>query len=224
MKDEGIIMNQYGPTIALIVVLVGLTICNMAYAEPAVEKPTLVNQSAGNIDVKLPDENAPTTEQTQDNDKIDELDLDSSGSLIRVGMYDSRALAVAHGQSDEYQNRMSQLRVDAKKARTEGNEKTARQFDIQLAAMMGPIREQAHSTRPIGDILETVKGMIPGIAEEANVDIIVSKWAIAYERPGIQYVDVTDLMVKTFFDPKASTLTSIKNILKNDPAPLHKYK
>jgi len=223
MKDDGM-MNRYATTCALIVFLGGLTICKTACAEPGAQKTTVTNQSAGNIDAKQPETKTPAgvipapreaqSEQTQDK---------SSGSLIRVGIYDSRALAVSHGQSDEYQSKMRQLRVDAKKARADGDEKKARQFDKQLSVLMGPIRAQAHSTRPIGDILETVKGMIPGVAEEAKVDMIVSKWAIVYERPDIEYVDVTDLMVKTFFDPKESTLTSIKNILMNDPVPLHKF-
>jgi len=176
-----------------------------ANAEPPGEKTTITNQSAGKVEAEQPQEK-------------------TLAPMIRVGIYDSRAIAVAHGQSDEYQGKMSKLRVDAKKARADGDEKKARQFDRQLGVLMGPIREQAHSIRPIDDILETVKGMIPGIAEEAKVDVIVSKWGIAFERPGIEFVDVTDLMVKTFFDPKESTLTSIKNILMNDPVPLHKFK
>ena len=49
------------------------------------------------------------------------------------------------------------------------------------------------------------------IAKEAGVDIIVSKWDIAYKNTSAEFVDITDLIVKPF-EPNQRALNSIKAI------------
>ena len=69
------------------------------------------------------------------------------------------------------------------------------------------------------DILARIEDELPGIAEEAGVDVIVSKWTLTYRSPKAKLVDVTDLLAAEF-DPDEETLKSIREIVKIEPVPL----
>ena len=85
------------------------------------------------------------------------------------------------------------------------------------------ISKQGFGTWPVDNILERIKEKIPEIAKQAGVDVIVSKWDIVYQRPGVEFVNVTDLMVKPL-NPDEATLKIIKEIQKQDPIPLEELK
>ena len=69
------------------------------------------------------------------------------------------------------------------------------------------------------NILEQIEDQIPEIADRAGVDLVVSKWTIVYERPGLEFLDVTDLIVAPF-DPDEETLKILGELRKQDPVPL----
>jgi len=50
----------------------------------------------------------------------------------------------------------------------------------------------------VGEILETVEDGLAEVAKTAQVDLVVSRWDIAWKRPGTQGVDVTREIVKLF--------------------------
>lgn len=81
------------------------------------------------------------------------------------------------------------------------------------------MHKQGFSTWPVDDILERIKDQIPEIAKQAGVDIIVSKWDIVYQLPGVEFIDVTDLLVMPFA-PDASTLDLIKSLREIEPVSL----
>ena len=60
---------------------------------------------------------------------------------------------------------------------------------------------------------------LPGVAEKAGVDVIVSKWRIAYMREDIELVDVTDLLVQ-LFEPDERVLKTVKELAEVEPLPL----
>lgn len=77
--------------------------------------------------------------------------------------------------------------------------------------------KQSFSTWLVDNLLEKIKGKIPEIAKQVNVDRIVSKWDIVYQRSGVEYIDVTDAMVKTY-NPDAQTLEILEQLKKQDPS------
>lgn len=147
----------------------------------------------------------------------------TSEAKLRVGIFDSRALAIAYGQSKVTQDKFKELRAERQEAKNAGDQKLAGEVQSRIEALRTSFYKQAHGIGPIANILEIIKDKIPGIAEEAKVDVIIRKWDIVYQRPDIEFVDVTDLMVKPF-NPKDSTKVSIKSILANEPVPLNTLK
>jgi hypothetical protein len=147
----------------------------------------------------------------------------SAGSKMRVGIFDSRAVAIAYGRSDAFGRVIKSAKEEYEKAKSEGNEKRAKELEAEGSAGQDLMHKQGFSTYSVNNILEKIKERIPEIAAQANVDAIVSKWDIIYQRPGIEFIDVTDLMVKPF-NPNERTLGIIRELAKQNPIPLEEMK
>jgi len=143
----------------------------------------------------------------------------TSGENLRVGTFDSRAVAIAHVRSAEFARHLKALRAKYEKAKAAGDEKRVKELEAQGPAGQEMVHKQGFGTWPVDNILDKIKGKIPKIAKQADVDVIVSKWDVVYQRPGVEFVDVTDLMVQPF-DPDESTLKVIQEVLKRAPVPL----
>jgi len=155
----------------------------------------------------------PTTAGAQESQK------ETSGAKVRVGTFDSRALAMAYYRSEGFVRQMQDMRAEYEKAKAAGDEKRVMELEAEGPALQELLHKQGFSTWPVDNILERIKGKIPEIASQADVDVIVSKWNIVYQRSGVEFVDVTDHMVKPF-DPDENTLKIIKDIQGQDPVPL----
>lgn len=147
----------------------------------------------------------------------------SVGSKMRVGIFDSRAVAIAYARSEAFGRAVKSLKEEYAKAKSEGNDQHAKQLEAEGSGRQELMHKQAFSTYSVNSILQIIKERIPGIAAQAKVDVIVSKWDVIYQRPGIEFTDVTDLMVKPF-DPDERTLGTIRELLKQNPIPLEELK
>jgi len=147
----------------------------------------------------------------------------TSRSKVIVGTFDSRALAMAYYRSEEFMQSMQELRAEYEKAKAAGDEKRIKELEVKGPAQQELIHKQGFSTWPVDNILEKIKGKIPEIAKQAGVDVIVSKWDVVYQQSGVEFIDVTDLMVKPF-NPDEETLKIIKDLQKKDPVPLEELK
>ena len=147
----------------------------------------------------------------------------TKGSAVRVGTFDSRALAMAYYRSDAFKDHMKEMHAKHEKAKTEGDEQLAKKLATEGPALQELIHKQGFGTWPVDNLLDKIKREIPEIAAQADVDVIVSKWNIVYRQPAVKFIDVTDLMVKPF-SPDQATLTIIEEIQKQDPVPLEKLK
>lgn len=147
----------------------------------------------------------------------------TSGAKVRVGTFDSRAVAIAYVRSEAFDRHLKGLRAEYEKAKAAGDEKRVKELEAEGPAGQELVHKQGFGTWPVDNILAKIKGKIPKIAKQADVDVIVSKWNVVYQRPGVEFVDVTDLMVQPF-DPDESTLQAIKELLKRAPVPLEELK
>jgi len=146
-----------------------------------------------------------------------------SGSKVRVGTFDSRALAMAYYRSEAFLRQINDMRAKYEKAKAAGDEKRVKELELEGSAQQELMHKQGFGTWPVDNILEKIKGKIPEIAAQAEVDVIVYKWHIAYKRSGTEFVDVTDRMVEPF-GPDEGTLRMIKEIQEQEPVPLEELK
>lgn len=138
---------------------------------------------------------------------------------IRVGVYDSRAVAVAYAHSEFNDRLIGELvkrRDAAKAARDDAGVKAA---EAEGAALQERLHRQGFSTAPIPDILAHVQAELPAIADQAGVDVLVSKWDLAWQRSGVELADVTAAMIEPFH-PDERVKQIVADLAKREPVPL----
>ena len=144
------------------------------------------------------------------------------GPDIRVGTYDSRAVACAFYRSGVNNQRLEDLKARLEEAQSAGNAEEAQ----RLKALPGQWQDLAHkqvfSDAPIPGIIERIADKLPEIQEKSGVDKIVDKrrnWNLLAPR-----IDVTDAMVD-LFNPTDDTRKVISGLVKHPPVwgPIHKH-
>lgn len=137
-------------------------------------------------------------------------------SMVRVGTFDSRAVAMAYYRSEAFNREAKDLKAAHEKAKAAGDEKRVEELEQEGRAQQALMHKQGFGTWPVNNILAKITDELPGIATQAGVDIIISKWEIVYQRSGIEFIDVTDRIVRPF-NPDARTLEIIHELQKLDP-------
>jgi hypothetical protein len=135
---------------------------------------------------------------------------------VRVGTFDSRAVAVAYFRSESFSKFLKETMKSHQEAKAAGNDAKAKQLESDMKAAQERAHFQGFGTASVANILEQIKDQLPAIAKEAGVDVLISKWDIAYQAPSVEFVDVTDRMVKPF-KPNEKTLQVIQELKKHAP-------
>jgi hypothetical protein len=136
---------------------------------------------------------------------------------VRIGTYDSRAVAVAYVRSEMSAQKMNDLvrrRDEAAKAK---NTKLVKELEAQGASMQVRKHLQGFSTAPVEDVLDTVRDRLPAVAQHNNV-IAITRVA-DYHADSVELVDVTKDLV-ALFSPDDKTLKIIEDLRKQPPLPI----
>lgn len=140
----------------------------------------------------------------------------------RIGVYDSRAIAVAFAGSEAFNKWMSGLKAEHQKAKATGNQKRVAELEAEGAERQKLMHKQGFSTAPVENILEQIKDRLPAIKQKAGVGLLVSKWdkdALA-KHPSAESVDVTMELIDAF-NPNERQRKSAIEIQKHKPIPLN---
>ena len=137
---------------------------------------------------------------------------------LRIGVYDSRAVAVAYANSTEFQETLKAVRTDCEKAKTVKDEKRMKDIDGRMKLQQRWLHEQAFSTGSVVGIVAKIKGALPGVAKKAGVQAIVSKWELSYQEPEVEVVDVTEDLAMLFH--ASDNGQKWRGILKHAPLPM----
>jgi hypothetical protein len=136
-----------------------------------------------------------------------------------VGLFDSRAVAGAWYRSKAHMKQVMEMKAEYKKAKASGDEKLAAELEKKGSESQEAAHRQVFSNEPIDDVLKRIEKDLPGIAKAAGVDMLVSKWEIAYQDRSAKFADVTLEMVN-LFEPNEATITLVKEILESEPVPM----
>ena len=141
----------------------------------------------------------------------------------RIGIYDSRAIAVAYCGSTFFRDYIRGLHARHDAAKTAGDKKGISEAEAKGKEQQKRLHAQGFSTAPVDDILQHIKGHLPDIKKEAAVNILVSKWdkkSLAKYKTA-QKKDVTMLLVEAF-DPDERTLKAVEQIQAKKPISLRR--
>lgn len=148
-----------------------------------------------------------------------------TNSTPQVGIYDSRAIAVAFVGSPVYKTtdgkKLDEMMSELAKAKAKGKQKRVAELEAWGKAQQAQLHKQAFSTAPVDDILKHIQDQLPGIKKSAGIDILVSKWdkEALETHKAAKTVDVTPALIDAFY-PTERQRKSALEIQKHDPIPL----
>ena len=140
-------------------------------------------------------------------------------SRPRIGTYDSRAIAIAYGNSSEAREFIVGLQSEMAKARAAGNDALAREIEQKAKAHQILGHLQAFSIGSVAEILEKHKSEVEQIAKEARVEAMVSTYELAYLGGGIETVDLTAPLTR-IFKPNGQVMRWIEEVPQHKPLPM----
>jgi hypothetical protein len=138
--------------------------------------------------------------------------LGDENQKIRIGVYDSRAIAIAYAPS-KY-NPVSEKMKEYRQAKADDNQKKMKELEEWGQKHQRQLHRQGFSFVPVGDLLENVKDQMSAVAKKAKVVAIVRKCDFVGEN--VEVVDVTDQLVE-LFGPSEKTWKTVRSI-KDKPA------
>ncbi|MDM8004713.1 MAG: hypothetical protein QUV05_00975 [Phycisphaerae bacterium] len=115
----------------------------------------------------------------------------------RVGVYDSRAVAVAYCDSDHHRAEEQRLKEALEKARQSGDADQIRLADRALWESRKQMHRQGFSTYPVDNILEQYGQELDRIKREDNLAALISRWdakALDKHKDSAR-IDVTEQLV-----------------------------
>lgn len=144
---------------------------------------------------------------------------------FKVGIYDSRAVAVAAANSATGRKVIESRMAEYEKAKEAKDDKKMSEIKAAMNTRQRRNHEQAFSTGSVMNIMDLIQDRLPEVAKSAGVQLIVSKWELAYRAETLELVDVTDELIKVFA-PSERGLKWAKDIqtkkpLKLDELPEH---
>lgn len=133
-----------------------------------------------------------------------------------VGVFDSRAVAIAYAHSEFLNEIMKEKMAEHKKAKKAGDTEKVKELEAWGQAHQEKLHKQGFGTASVKEILKHIKRDIPKVAKEAGVDIIVSKWDMVYQDKNARFVDVTELIIRGY-NPPEKALKSIRKLKTYEP-------
>jgi hypothetical protein len=142
---------------------------------------------------------------------------DDGGPAVRIGTYDSRAIAIAYARSAHLETVHADLLRRRAEAERAGDEALIREIEALGGSLQLRLRLQGFSTAPVDDLLDAVRDRLPEVARGARVAAIMR--SVDFHGPGVEIVDVTDGLV-ALFEPDAEVLSLVANMRSEPPLAL----
>jgi ABC-type sugar transport system substrate-binding protein len=148
-------------------------------------------------------------------------DAVSGEEQVRIGVYDSRAIAVGWANTEPFNAWWGSLQAEYNQAKAAGDQKRVQELEAEAEARHRLMHMQAFSTAPVDDILASIEDSLPGIKEAAGVTMLVSKWdsETLAQYPSAELVDVTMMLVDAFHPSERQRQFAI-GIQEKEPIPL----
>lgn len=148
------------------------------------------------------------------------LAQEATDASLRIGTFDSRAVALAYYRSSEGLERMKpEWDQELRDAEAAGDSARVEELKLFMPSFQHLLHQQVFSTGSICNVLREIEDDLPDIAQAADVDLIVSRWELPYSAPGLELIDVTPNLV-ALFDLDEETASFVAQIEEVEPVPL----
>ncbi len=136
-------------------------------------------------------------------------------TTLYVGVYDSRAIAVAYAPS-KYNPAGSKIK-EYNEAKADGDTKRAKELEAWGEKHQRQLHRQGFGRVPVNNLLAHVKDKLPEVASKAGIDVIARQ--CDYTSQNVEVVDITKKLV-LLFDPSEKTLKIVEELKKHAPVDL----
>jgi hypothetical protein len=133
---------------------------------------------------------------------------------VRIGVYDSRAIAIAAVRSSGVGDEMKAMMKEAADAKAAGDEARVARLAARGKAKQLLLHLQGFSNAPVDEYLDKHREALPGIARAAGVIAILPK--ADYHDPAVEVVDVTEALLE-LFAPKDQSQQMAQELRKHGP-------
>mgnify|MGYP000933788105 CR=1 FL=1 len=136
---------------------------------------------------------------------------------VRIGVYDTRAIAVAYAHSSYNQEPLKAKMKEFEAAKAAGDTARVKELDHWGQTQQRKLHFQGFSRVPVADLLVHVKDRLPEAAARANVQAIAAD--CDYLAPGVETIDLTDELVR-LYNPSPRVLSIVKDMKGKAPLPI----
>ncbi len=137
-------------------------------------------------------------------------------SKLRVGVYDSRAIAIACFNSNTYKDPMVELRNKMKNARDANDAKAIADIEREAVLRQGMGHEKGFGTGSVMTEIEIIKKELNELAKKEKLDLVLSKWELAFTGDNVLIIDITDKIAR-LFKPNEKVLGWLEELKKQNP-------
>lgn len=142
-------------------------------------------------------------------------DSAAATAKVRIGTYDSRAIAVAYAGSTH--NPVGEKMKEHEQAKAAGDAAKVKELEDWGKTFQRQLHFQGFGRVPVGDLLAPVKEGVAKVAEQQQLSAIVM--ACDFVADGVEQVDVTDALV-ALYAPSERTLDNVKKVREVEPVSL----
>ena len=123
----------------------------------------------------------------------------TSKENIRVGVYDSRAVAILYYQGSEFRTEIKSMHKQLKEAKEKKDSATIKMLEEKGSLMQKIAHDKGFGRGSVIEIIEkyeNFKEMAKLLAEKENLSLILSKWELNYSADNVLTVDITEQLLK----------------------------
>ncbi|MBM4016411.1 MAG: hypothetical protein FJ293_15790 [Planctomycetes bacterium] len=142
----------------------------------------------------------------------------AAGATQRVGVYDSRGVAIAFASSKHNDAFHAKVKARYDAAKQAGDTATVANIEAEMQARQKQFHLMGFARADVSTLLEPIAGQLPAFADRAGIDVLVSKWDVDWVRAGVALVDVTEELAQ-LFEPKEQALKWVREIRAKEPLP-----
>ena len=137
---------------------------------------------------------------------------------LRIGVFDSRAVAVAFYNSKFSTNQQifASLGTRMKEAKGKDDKDAIAKIEREASLRQVMMHEQGFGRGSINNVTGAIKDKLAQLAKSENLSVIVSKWELVFSDADVVSIDVTEKIVD-FFEPNEKIKSMMKEIMESEP-------
>ena len=122
-----------------------------------------------------------------------------SEAKSKIGVFDSRLIAINNFRSESFQKEMQAMFADYKKAKENKDTAEIKKLDEKGPLMQRILHDKGFGRGSVAEIMERNSTELKALAKKEKLSAIVSKWELIASGEDVEVVDITLLILKEIY-------------------------